>query len=131
MTFHMLKPLLLCGVLLSPGFVYAAMPAAGTHNGQVSIKAGLTMAWDESSQQWLTIENFWRQWANSRGGLTWPASETYPPYEQVKEQDTFLVQLDGGTCLMEFWHQRWRRANDVRRWDDAFNRYSACPKVFD
>jgi len=32
---------------------------------------------------------------------------------------------------MEFIHERWRRANDVRRWDDAFNDYAGCPHVFD
>ncbi|QQX79425.1 hypothetical protein JK628_18125 [Shewanella sp. KX20019] len=109
----------------------AATPPAGSHNGQLIIQSGQVMAWEQSSQQWLTVEKFWQHWADSRGGLTWGSSETYPAYEQVKERDTFLIELKGGTCMMEFWHSRWRRANDVRRWDDAFNDYSACPHVFE
>ncbi|PKG57826.1 MULTISPECIES: hypothetical protein [unclassified Shewanella] len=109
----------------------AATPPAGEHHGQVDMIDGQAMAWEQTSQQWLTIEVFWQNWVNTRGGLTWKSSEQYPTYEQVKEQDTFLVELNGGTCMMEFWHGRWRRANDVRRWDDAFNDYSACPRVLD
>lgn len=122
---------LLCCTLLALTSATAATPTVGTHNGQFVIQSGQAMAWDASSQQWLTIESFWQHWADMHGGLTWKASETYPDYDQVKEQDTFLVELKGGTCMMEFWHGRWRRANDVRRWDDAFNDYSACPRVFD
>ena len=33
--------------------------------------------------------------------------------------------------LMYFFHRRWRRANDVWRWDPSFNRYSGCATVFD
>ncbi|MCL1059625.1 hypothetical protein L2729_16765 [Shewanella gelidimarina] len=122
---------LLCCVLLTLTSATAATPAVGTHNGQLVIQSGQAMAWEQSSKQWLTVEVFWKNWVNTRGGLTWKSSEQYPTYEQVKEQDTFLVELNGGTCMMEFWHGRWRRANDVRRWDDAFNDYSACPRVFD
>ncbi|PKH56705.1 hypothetical protein CXF83_06345 [Shewanella sp. Choline-02u-19] len=122
---------LLCCMLLTLTSAAAATPAVGTHHGQVDMIDGQAMAWEQTSQQWLTIEVFWQNWVNTRGGLTWKSSEQYPSYEQVKEQDTFLVELNGGTCMMEFWHGRWRRANDVRRWDDAFNDYSACPRVFD
>ncbi|WP_083699906.1 hypothetical protein [Shewanella sp. UCD-KL12] len=103
----------------------------GDHNGQVLIINGHSKAWETSSQQWINLDNFWQNWANSRGGITWGRSKDYPAYEQVKEQDTLLIELDTGTCMMEFWHSRWRRANDVRRWDDAFNTYSACSNVFD
>lgn len=122
---------LLCYALLTLTNATAATPAVGTHNGQSVIQSGQAMAWEQSSQQWLTVEDFWQHWVDTRGGLTWESSENYPAYEQVKEQDTFLVELNGGTCMMEFWHGRWRRANDVRRWDDAFNDYSACPHVFE
>ncbi|AQS40113.1 hypothetical protein Sps_05035 [Shewanella psychrophila] len=103
----------------------------GEHNGQVMAVSGQSKAWEASSQQWMSLDSFWQNWADSRGGITWGRSKNYPAYEQVKEQDTLLIELDSGTCLMEFWHSRWRRANDVRRWDDAFNTYSACNKVFD
>lgn len=103
----------------------------GKHDGQVVLIEGQSKAWEASSQQWLSLDIFWSNWAASRGGITWGSSENYPAYGQVKEQDTLLIELNGGTCLMEFWHSRWRRANDVRRWDDAFNSYSACHTVFD
>lgn len=103
----------------------------GEYNGQVVMQSGQSMAWQAQTQQWLTLDDFWQMWANSRGGITWGKSQHYPPYEKVKEQDTFLVEIDDGSCMMEFWHGRWRRANDVRRWDEAFNDYSACPRVFD
>jgi len=90
-----------------------------------------TVIWNQDLQQWTDVESFWMHFAESRGGLTWEKSSTYPEYSQVKEYDTFLVELDQGTCLMEFFHQRWRRANDVRRWNDKLNEYSACPYVFD
>lgn len=87
--------------------------------------------WNQQTQTWNTPVEFWRYYANSRGGLTWGEGAAYPPYEQVKELDTFLVEVEGGVCLMEFFHQRWRRANDVRRWDERFNQVSGCTKVFD
>lgn len=106
------------------------------NNGEVrqSIEFGV-QAWHEQSQQWLTIEGFWDDYANNRAKngaqKQWPKSVTYPKYEELKEGDTFLVQLKDSSCLMEFYHSRWRRANDVRRWDDAFNAYGACPFVFE
>ncbi|MDX1406343.1 MAG: hypothetical protein R3192_17540, partial [Woeseiaceae bacterium] len=65
------------------------------------------------------------------GGLTWGRRTDYPPYDQVDELDTMIIELESGPCLMEFFHTRWRRANDVRRWDAAFNEYGGCPNVFD
>lgn len=88
-------------------------------------------AWDAELQSWVTPEQFWLNYANSRGGLSWGSGKEYPPYAEVEEHDTFIVVLSSGSCLMEFFHSRWRRANDVQRWDDAFNEYSACPHVFD
>ncbi|MGB0495269.1 MAG: hypothetical protein ACPGJI_02850 [Kangiellaceae bacterium] len=87
--------------------------------------------WNQDQKSWTSIEKFWKDYVKKQGGLTWSKSKTYPEYSKVKEFDTFLVELDKGVCLMEFFHSRWRRANDVRRWDDAFNEYSACPYVFD
>ncbi len=77
------------------------------------------------------VEDFWAAYAESRGGLTFGSSDTYPPYGDVEEGDTLLIQLEQGPCLMEFFHSRWRRANDVRRWDDSVNEYGGCPYVFD
>ncbi|WP_210418552.1 hypothetical protein [Aliikangiella coralliicola] len=101
-------------------------------NGQVhKTDSGELRAWDNNQQKWLSLDAFWESYASSQGGLTWGKRVDYPPYEKVKEHDTMIIQLDQGPCLMEFFHSRWRRANDVRRWDDAFNEYAGCPYVFD
>ncbi|MEZ9820148.1 hypothetical protein AB4238_05940 [Shewanella sp. 10N.286.45.A1] len=118
-------------VFSSNSFAADSTAKVGHSDGEIAMLNGQAIAWDAENEQWLSIDDFWQHWADSRGGITWGHSKDYPPYDQVKEQDTFLVELDGGTCLMEFWHSRWRRANDVRRWDDSFNDYSACPHVFD
>jgi hypothetical protein len=86
-----------------------------------------TTVWNSDSN----IELFWQQYTESKGGLTWGKSSIYPEYEKVSEGDTFLVQLTQGPCLMEFFHSRWRRASEVRRWDDSINSYGGCPYVFD
>lgn len=77
------------------------------------------------------VELFWQRYIASKGGLTWGRSSEYPDYDKVKEGDTFMVELKQGSCLMEFFHGRWRRANDVWRWGEAMNEYAACPYVFD
>ena len=88
-------------------------------------------AWSVKSQSWIDPEAFWLEYAAERGGLTWGERDTYPAYKDVKELDTMIIKLESGICMMEFWHRRWRRANDVRRWDEKFTDYSACPFVFD
>ena len=87
--------------------------------------------YDAELDRWVEPTRFWLNYAERRGGLTWGRGAAYPPYGEVKEFDTFLVELDQGPCLMEFFHTRWRRANDVRRWNDRFNDYGGCPHVFD
>lgn len=82
-------------------------------------------------QSGMDVEVFWLSYVESKGGLTWGRSAEYPIYNQVKEGDTFMVEVAQGPCLMEFFHSRWRRANDVRRWDDSINQYGGCPYVFD
>ena len=88
-------------------------------------------AWDAPAGQWVAPLAFWESYARRRGGLTWGRGSEYPPYAGVKEHDTFLVLVKPGPCLMEFFHGRWRRANDVRRWDPLFNEYGGCAQVFD
>ncbi len=114
--------------------------AASIAFGQASIFAdgevrksgdGDSEAWDSVSAEWVTLDNFWRRYAERRGGLTWGIRSSYPPYDEVQELDTMIIEIDGRACMMMFFHTRWRRANDVRRWDDAFNEHSACPYVFD
>ena len=88
-------------------------------------------AWDAENKEWVDAVSFWERYADRRGGLTWGRRTDYPPYADVKELDTVIIELDSGPCLMEFFHTRWRRANDVRRWDPAFNDYGGCPHVFE
>ncbi|WP_420598080.1 hypothetical protein [Neptuniibacter sp.] len=76
-------------------------------------------------------EALWLRYADSKGGLVWGRSTEYPEYEKVREGDTFIIELKQGPCLMEFFHSRWRRANDVRRWDESINSFGGCPYVFD
>jgi len=88
---------------------------------------------DQKDVIWVpnsNIEQFWQNYADSKGGITWGKSSTYPDYSQVQEGDTFWVELEQGPCLMEFFHSRWRIANDVRRWDRSMNNYGGCPYVF-
>ena len=115
-------------------FVATAVPAdePGSRDGQVRILSddGF-VAWDAATEEWLAPLDFWRNFAARSRGRTWPSGSEYPPYDAVSEHDTFLVQTDAGPCLMYFFHTRWRRANDVWRWGDAFNRYGGCAVVFD
>lgn len=103
---------------------------SAAQNGEVSIQNGKQVAWSEKDNKWLDLEAFWRSYAEQNGGLTWGQSKNYPPYNDVKEYDLFMVEVESGLCLMEFYHTRWRRANDVRRWDDKFNEYAGCADVF-
>lgn len=113
-----------------------AMPAIamepGTRDGQVRlINEAAFVAWDAEREEWLEPLAFWRSFAARGRGREWPEGSEYPPYRQVEEHDTFLVETDSGPCLMYFFHTRWRRANDVWRWGDAFNDFGGCPRVFD
>lgn len=101
-------------------------------DGQVrTSSSGDPEAWDSPNAEWVSLETFWVRYTDRRGGITWGRRGDYPPYAEVNEFDTMIIELESGPCLMEFFHTRWRRANDVRRWDDAFNEYAGCPFVFD
>lgn len=100
-------------------------------NGFVSQSSdGKLLAWNVNKNEWNTIELFWTNFVQSNEAKHWEQSSEYPNYGDVNEFDTFLVHLKQGTCLMQFFHSRWRRANDVQRWHDEFNAYSGCPYVF-
>ena len=92
---------------------------------------GSLVIWSNNANAWQDIESFWVNFSSQNGDLTWGKTDQYPEYSKVKENDTLLIQSNKGVCLMEFYHQRWRRANDVRRWNDKLNNYSGCPYVFD
>jgi hypothetical protein len=109
----------------------ASPPAPGERDGQVLLHDDSFVAWDAEAKEWLGPETFWKNFGDRRRGKNWGAGNRFPPYEAVGEHDTFLLQGETGPCLMYFFHTRWRRANDVWRWGDAFNEYGGCPKVFD
>jgi len=88
------------------------------------------LAWNMNKSEWTSIELFWEDFAKSNEAKYWGLSNKYPNYDDVNNFDTILIQLKEGTCLMQFFHSRWRRANDVQRWHDAFNEHSGCPYVF-
>lgn len=100
-------------------------------NGFISQDSdGEFKAWSVKKSEWISIEVFWKNFTKSSKAKYWGKSDKYPNYSDVNEFDTFLIQLDEGNCLMQFFHSRWRRANDAQRWHDAFNEYSGCPYVF-
>ena len=106
--------------------------APGNRDGEVRAPGTPEFqAWNAETGEWQSPVAFWESYAARRGGLTWGRGTEYPEYAKVKEFDTFLVLVEQGPCLMEFFHSRWRRANDVRRWDPAFNDDGGCPNVFD
>ena len=106
---------------LMPVAMLADSPPANPVHGQVFVSgSNAWRAWDETVEKWVSPDEFWQNYADSKGGLTWGRSTDYPPYKEVKQHDTLMIELESGTCLMEFFHSRWRRANDVRRWHDRF-----------
>ncbi len=113
-----LLPLILILLMLASFAGCAETPARETPAAPV---------WSEDTD----IESFWQGYADSKGGLTWGMSTEYPEYDKVSEGDTLLILLPQGPCLMEFFHSRWRRANDVRRWHPSVNEFGGCPYVFD
>ena len=121
---------LLLVVLLALPTLVAAQDA-GSRDGETRAANDSFLAWDAVSEAWLSPDEFWQSFAERRRGKIWPSSTEFPPYDDVNEHDTFLYQHESGPCLMYFFHTRWRRANDVWRWDPAFNEYGGCATVFD
>jgi len=105
--------------------------AAERHGELRDLEFGGVAAWDSVQDQWMTPHAFWQAYARASDGRSWGARPDYPVFKRVQEGDTLLIELESGSCLMEFFHSRWRRANDVRRWDPGFNEYGGCPNVFD
>lgn len=112
---------------LISGFFLSLNAIAATDNNTSKTDNVSSVEWSAD----VDTEAFWLSYAESKGGLTWGRGTEYPEYEKVKEGDTLLIEVKQGPCLMEFFHSRWRRANDVRRWDESVNNYGGCPHVFD
>jgi hypothetical protein len=105
--------------------------AAPRDDGAARDADGGFEVFDAARGAWVGPEDFWTSFAGRGGGQDWGRGSAYPPYAEVGEFDTFRVEIDGQSCLMQFFHQRWRRANDVQRWNERFNGHGACPRVFD
>ena len=118
-------------ILFSMSLVLPRISIAETHGELRDLEFGGVAAWDSVRGDWVTPEAFWRSYMRRSDGRSWGSRDAYPPFEQVLENDTLIIELDTGLCLMEFYHSRWRRANDVRRWDPGFNEVGGCPDVFD
>lgn len=116
-------------LILSLSFISTSNAAKPPVHGEFS-EGKPAQVWHEGENAWVTPDAFWRLFTDERGGITWGSSESYPKYDDVNEHDTFLVKVESGHCLMEFFHGRWRRANDVQRWNPLFTEYSGCPDVF-
>jgi hypothetical protein len=93
--------------------------------------SGKLLVWNNTENEWNSIELFWKNFIETNKATSWGWTDEYPNYNDVNEFDTLVITLKEGPCLMQFYHSRWRRANDVQRWDDAFNEYGGCPYVFD
>ncbi len=123
-----LQRIVCAAALAAAASAWAQDPA----NGQVREQGGALQAYSAVSAGWVGLEAFWLEFAeNSERGRFWGRSAEYPPYGEVGEHDTLLIELEQGSCLMYFFHERWRRAQDVRRWDARFNEALGCPYVFD
>ena len=118
--------ILLATALIFSNTAFAQQPANGQLRGIEHVEV-----WSKELNKWVSPIQFWRTFAALNGGLTWGESDTYPEYSLVKERDLIIIKLGSGSCLMEFFHGRWRRANDVRRWDTKFNDVAGCPRVFE
>lgn len=121
-----------------PWIWIALLPALGAHAAPTPPADGAARdagagfeVFDAARDAWVAPDAYWTAFAARSGGRDWGRGADYPPYAEVGEFDTFLVEIDGKACLMQFFHQRWRLANDVQRWNDRFNGYGACPRVFD
>lgn len=106
-------------------------PPAEPTNGQLYYAdSDSPLAWSSNSNQWLALDDFWKEYAEASSGKYWGERGDYPRYADVNEHDTVLITGEEGSCLMYFFHTRWRRAQDVRRWDPAQNDALGCPFVF-
>ncbi|MCH9696413.1 MAG: hypothetical protein K0U72_17995 [Gammaproteobacteria bacterium] len=122
--------IILSSILAASTLVFAAYPD-NPKNGQVYESEITIEVWNARTAEWVAPETFWLRYAQRGKGKFWGRASSYPTFSTVNEFDTILIELDKGVCLMEFFHQRWRRAQDVRRWDTAFNHFGGCPYVFD
>ncbi len=121
---------ILIAILLC-SFILTAQAQEYEHGEIKQSTSGDIQVWNANSTQWSDAETFWLNFEKTNEGNSWGRSTKYPNYDDVNEFDTIIIELEQGACLMQFYHARWRRANDVQRWNDNFNEYGSCPYVFD
>lgn len=120
-----------CFALALLGFGSLTTLAQPPEDGQIRMQQTEPMVWSAELGRWQAAEDWWLAFAKSSDGKFWGKRPDYPRYDEVSEHDTLMISGEHGSCLMYFFHQRWRRAQDVRRWDPAFNEILGCPTVFD
>lgn len=69
--------------------------------------SGKLQVWNPDNTECNDIE------FKKNGAKSWGSKDSYPNYDEVNEFDTLVIQLKQGSYLMQFYHSRWRRANDV------------------
>lgn len=124
------RPLMAIALFVMASNAFGARPVDPA-NGEVYQAGAVVEVWQASTGEWVTPEAFWLDYGARGNGKFWGRASDYPPYNEASEHDTLLIEVQGGPCLMYFFHERWRRAQDVKRWDPAFNEILGCPKVFD
>ena len=72
----------------------SALDAETLRDGQIlSYDKSSATVWDGQSKSALNIEEFWQAYAKRGGGKYWGRSRDYPPYDEVNEFDTLLIEL--------------------------------------
>ena len=124
------RPFVFIALLVLAGSAFATRPE-NPSNGTVYQSDSSVEVWQASTGEWVSPETFWLDYSAQSKGKFWGRSSDYPPYDETGEHDTLVIEAQGGPCMMYFFHKRWRRAQDVVRWDPAFNEVLGCPNVFD
>lgn len=120
---------IILGLLLACSQPGVAGQNSTAKSGPESANSQEFLVWDEAAQVWLQPDLFWTQHIERSKATYWGRASAYPPYETVHEHDLIWIETAAGDCLMEFYHRRWRRANDVWRWDKRYSQYRGCATV--
>lgn len=98
-------------------------------HGQTRLQGSGFVVWDVQVKKWVKPGQFWANYADRKGTRNWGIATYYPPRANTRPHDVITIITEEGACLMEFYHSRWRRANDVWRWSMRFNNYAGCANV--
>jgi len=120
--------LMLLGLMGLSADSYAQRSGSFKH-GQARQHNKSFVVWDARVKRWVSPGRFWGNYSRRKGSRYWGRTRFYPSYSKVREHDLVTIVTKQGSCLMEFYHHRWRRANDVWRWNRRFNNYGGCRSV--